>query len=314
VRGVGRRPAAIALLPEEPGVYRFRSGTDVVLYVGRAVNLRRRVASYWGDLADRRRLARMVPRIARIEALVCDSEHEAAWAERNLLEQHLPRWNLAPGGQESPVYIQLDRSPSSPGLDVVYQQARGAQVRLFGPYLGGHRARLAVSALRRVHPLDSCGTKLDAAERDLAQCRLGPAAGPPQLPDLVAAVTAVLDRAPGPVAAALTELAARRDAATATQAFELAGRIQEEVAALAWVVAPQRVTRDGGSDADPCAWIDGTMVRLAVRAGRLCEWSQEATAEPGTGVRGMCGLNGWGPFLRRNAVLAAALARVPLVP
>lgn len=50
----------------------------------------------------------MVRRIARVEALVCDSAHEAAWLERNLLERRLPPWNRSRGGQEVPVWVRLD--------------------------------------------------------------------------------------------------------------------------------------------------------------------------------------------------------------
>jgi hypothetical protein len=110
------RPDAVAALPAAPGVYRFRDDSGRVLYVGRAGELRRRVSSYWGDLRDRRHLRRMMLRVARIEALVCDSAHEAAWAERNLLERSLPRWNRIVGGLEVPVSIGLDASPEAPRL------------------------------------------------------------------------------------------------------------------------------------------------------------------------------------------------------
>jgi excinuclease ABC subunit C len=113
-------PAAVRALPREPGVYRFRDARGRVLYIGRAVSLRRRVTSYWGDLGSRGHLAPMVPRIARVQALVCASGHEAAWLERNLLEEGLPPWNRTPGDQEVPVYIRLDRRPRSAGLKVVH--------------------------------------------------------------------------------------------------------------------------------------------------------------------------------------------------
>jgi excinuclease ABC subunit C len=64
-------------------VYRFRDAAGKVLYLGRAASLRCRVVSYWGDLGDRAHLAVMVGRIARVEAVVCDSAHEAAWLERD---------------------------------------------------------------------------------------------------------------------------------------------------------------------------------------------------------------------------------------
>ena len=108
------RPAPLrsaTLLPQAPGVYRFRDQDGRVLYVGRAVSLRRRVPSYWGDLGDRGHLAPMVARIARVEAAVCDSAHEAAWLERNLLERRRPPWNRSVGGQESEVWLRLSASP-----------------------------------------------------------------------------------------------------------------------------------------------------------------------------------------------------------
>jgi excinuclease ABC subunit C len=111
----GTAPVKAAALPRGPGVYRFRDRAERVLYIGRAVSLRRRVLSYWGDLGDRAHLAPMVARIARVEAVACDSAHEAAWLERNLLEHRRPPWNRAPGGQEAEVWIRLSASLAARG-------------------------------------------------------------------------------------------------------------------------------------------------------------------------------------------------------
>src|SRR5512142_1356043 len=127
-------------LPAAPGVYRFRDERGRALYIGRAVDLRRRVRSYWGDLRDRRHLRRMVPRIERVEAVVCASEHEAAWLERNLLHRALPGWNRS-RGEEVPVYLRVDGGRRAPGISVVHQVHPARGVRHYGPYLGGERAR-----------------------------------------------------------------------------------------------------------------------------------------------------------------------------
>ncbi len=119
-----------ALLPAAPGVYRFRDAAGRVLYLGRATHLRGRVASYWGDLRDRAHLAPMVSRVARVEAVACDSVHEAAWLERNLLRARKPPWNRAPdGGQESQVWIRLSDDPRTPGMTVGYQRRARQQLR-----------------------------------------------------------------------------------------------------------------------------------------------------------------------------------------
>jgi excinuclease UvrABC nuclease subunit len=165
-----------ALLPPAPGVYRFRDAGGRVLYLGRATQLRSRVASYWGDLRDRAHLAPMIARVARVEAVACDSVHEAAWLERNLLQARKPPWNRAPdGGQESEVWIRLSDDARDPGITVVYDKDERA--RNFGPYLGGRQVRLAVSGLCRVLPLNYAGGELTGTRHDLARIRgVGPAA------------------------------------------------------------------------------------------------------------------------------------------
>jgi excinuclease ABC subunit C len=284
-------------LPSEPGVYRFRDGSGRVLYLGRATDLRGRVASYWSDLRDRPHLARMVAGIARVEAVVCDSVHEAAWLERNLLQERLPRWNRIAGGAEVPVYLCLDDGPARPGLRIARLPVPG---RLFGPYLGGLRARLALSALHRIHPLPYAGSGLTGSERDMAD-RLG--IGPADRARAAAAIAAVLNREPGAVAEAEERLTQARDRAAAEQRFEQAGQIQAEIEALRWITCAQRATTLDPADLVIQGWSDGVLVRFAVRGGRLCEWTQRHTGTPPPDVAP----DAWAAFASRNAALAAAL-------
>ena len=301
------RPDAVAALPVAPGVYRFRDGNGRALYVGRAGELRRRVSSYWGDLRDRRHLRRTMFGVARIGALVCDSAHEAAWAERNLLERSLPPWNRIVGGLEVPVSIRLDPSPGAPhlGLASAHRPAPGG--RCFGPYLGARKVRLAVSGLERLYPIGHAGPTRTAGERELARLRGGQDTPVAQL---ASAVESVLDREPTAGAAALAALPARRDAAAGVQAYAAAARLQEEIEAVEWVVAPQRVTAPGADgDQDVTAWADDVLVRLRIRDGRLHAWEQEPCSRSAPGTRAP---EGWVPFLRRNAELAARLAALPV--
>jgi excinuclease ABC subunit C len=290
--------AQVRRLPAAPGVYRFRDATGRVLYVGRATTLRGRVASYWSQLDDRPHLARMVARIARVEALICDSVHEAAWLERNLLEERMPRWNRTPGGQEVPVHLILDDGPARPGLRVIHRPEPGT---IFGPYLGGLRARLALSGLQRIHPLPYAGSRLTGAERDMAD-RLGVA--PTDREALAAAIHAVLSRDPSAVADSEHKLAALRDEAAADLRFERAGRIQSELEAVRWVTAVQRATTLDPVDLVFHAWADGMLVRFAVRGGRLCEWATRRTRNAPTAGPPPA----WAAFAERNAALAAALS------
>jgi excinuclease ABC subunit C len=289
----------VAKLPAQPGVYRFRDERGRVLYLGRATDLRRRVASYWGGLADRRHLRRMVPRISTVEAVVCDSTHEAAWLERNLLEHSKPYWNRSRGGQEVPVYLRLGPR----GLTIVHEHEAGPG--LFGPYLGGAKVRLAVSALDRALPVAYAADGLRGFSADLSRVR-----GVTDHSGLMTAVAATLARDQSTIDSVRATLARRRDGAAAALAFELAARAQEEIEALDWVTAAQRVTASTMDDADVYGWDSGVLVHFEVRGGRLRRWTQSSSAEPVAAGRIAATPPAWHDFAARAAALAARLAEV----
>ena len=290
-----------ALLPTGPGVYRFTDDRGRVIYVGRATNLRARTQSYFGDLGDRRHLRRMVPQIAAVEAVVCASAHEAAWLERNLLERSLPRWNRTRGGQEVPVWLELVEDARRPGLHLSHDPAPGAEA--YGPYLGHERAAVARRGLLRAWPLHLAGTRPAASDLAFAAAR---GLGPADRPDLVAGLRAVLAGQPDALDRHAAALHAARDIAVARLAYETAQQIQTELAAVAWLVAPQRVTGCSPADFVVTGWTDGVLVRFAAHGGRLDTWQVEhrATPPPRTATPGPV----WEEFAAVNAELAARLA------
>jgi len=296
-----RTPPAVGRLPREPGVYRFRDAGGRVLYLGRATDLRSRAASYFGDLADRAHLAAMVARVTRIEAVVCASVHEAAWLERNLLEDRLPRWNRVPGGAEVPLYLRVDPGPATPGLHLSHDR----DGRTHGPFLGGRRARLAVRALLRIHPLPYAREALTGAEREMAVLR---GVRPADRDRLARALTEILDRRPSAVRDVLAALAARRDEASNALDFERAARVQEELAAVEWLTSVQRATDPDAPDCEIHGWAGGVLVSFAVRSGRLAGWRQRTctarAAEPHLARTPAA----WRPFAERNAELAARVS------
>ena len=301
--------AVIGRLPLTPGVYRFRDAGGRVLYLGRATVLRRRVASYWSDPRDRRHLAPMVARVARVEAVACDSAHEAAWLERNLLSTSLPPWNKTVGGQEHPVYIRLDSRSARPGLSVAYVPSSTAAAVCFGPYLGGRRVRQAVKGLGRVLPLAYTGTGLRGTGRDIARAR-GLATA--DRVHCVAAIGAVLRREPEAVSGVRACLEELRDRAVGVLAFELAGEITAELSALEWVTGPQRASSMDGADFTASGWSGGVLTSFVVRRGQVSEWLQSACPENGAASRVAGTPADWADFTRRNAELAAELAARPI--
>jgi excinuclease ABC subunit C len=296
--------AQVAALPHEPGVYRFRGPGGRVLYVGRAVDLRRRVATYWGELRDRRHLRRMVPRIERLEAVVCDSGHEAAWLERNLIEHRLPSWNRS-RGEEVPVYVRVDGRPRSPGIAVVHRVVPATGVVHFGPYLGSVRAKAAVAGLERILPLAYAGVGLSGSHVDLARVR---GVGATDRGALLDTLHRVLGREPAAVAQLRDALCALRDGAAGTLAYERAGQVQAELEALEWLVSPQRMTSMDPVSADVAGWSDGILVRFQILDGRLRAWSQRPCSRAGARSSVVATPPAWAGFAERNARLAARLS------
>ena len=281
-------------LPAEPGVYRFRDARGRVLYVVQYDPTRERSS---------------VAQVSSIEAVACASVHEAAWLERNLLQNAMPRWNRTPGGQENQVYIRLGhpragRAPkTSRPLAVVYEASPAHDVKYFGPYLGGVRTRQAVSALYRIRP--GANPAARGAHQELIQARARGHAPAADLDDLAA----ILAKDPAAVARAQTELTVIRDRAAQNLAFEFAAKVQAEAEALAWVTGPQRVTSMDPGDLDVYGWAAGTLVHFGVRGGRLCHWSQRACPDQATAAGPLAATPpGWAEFAVRNAELAAQLA------
>jgi excinuclease ABC subunit C len=299
--------AAIARLPLTPGVYRFRDAAGQVLYLGRATALRRRVASYWYDLRDRGHLAPMVARVRRIEAVSCDSAHEAAWLERNLLTASLPPWNRTMGGQEHPVYIRLDPRSARPGLSVAHMPANPAVV-YFGPYLGGRRVRQAVKGLGRVLPLAYTGAELRGTLLDIARAR---GLAEADRGHCVATITAVLRRDPAAITGVRARLEELRDRAAGALAFELAGDITSELRALEWVTSPQRASSMAATDFTASGWSGGVLTSFVARRGQVCEWVQAACPASEAAPRLARTPPDWAVFAQRNAELAAALTSRP---
>jgi excinuclease ABC subunit C len=297
-------PAAVRQLPHDPGVYRFIDARGRLLYVGRAVDLRRRVASYWGGLGDRWHLRGMVSTVKQVQAVICASEHEAAWLERNLLETRKPRANRSRGGQEVPTLIALNCARMAPRLVAVHRPRPGAW-RHFGPYLGGDRVRLALSGLHRAYSLPYSGERLTGSERDMARAR---GVEGFSRAHLVEAVSAVLERQPGAAADIQAVLRRHRERAAEALAFELAGRVQDEISASEWLSSAQRVTALEPYDVDIYGWDSGPLVHFSVRGGRLLTWKERSVDARRAGRLTRVTPREWSEFAQENAALAARLA------
>lgn len=142
----------LASLPPTPGVYIYKNAQNEIIYVGKAINLKRRVNQYWQrDDALGPKTKLLVSQIATIETINLDSEIEALITEASLIKKHLPKYNSQLRDDRSYLYICITRE-SLPRIFPSHRANIPPGVLWYGPFPDGGSVRLLLNVLRRVFP------------------------------------------------------------------------------------------------------------------------------------------------------------------
>ncbi len=148
--------ARIKSLPREPGVYIFKDAKGQAIYVGKAKELRTRVASYLREGADgRHQIQFLLARAVGLDYMVTETEQEALILENNLIKKHRPRYNIFLRDDKTYVNIRLDADHPFPRLTIV-RRPRRDKATYFGPYASAGSVRSTLRMLGKAFPLRTC--------------------------------------------------------------------------------------------------------------------------------------------------------------
>ncbi|WP_426493586.1 excinuclease ABC subunit UvrC [Hymenobacter sp. 102] len=144
----------IRQLPHRPGVYKYFGDEDTIIYVGKAIDLRKRVSSYFTKQDHNKKTQQLVKNIRRIEFTIVDSESDAFLLENNLIKQHQPKYNILLKDGKTYPYLLLTNE-RFPRLIPTRNKIPG-QGRYYGPYANVTGMNLLLELIRALYPLRTC--------------------------------------------------------------------------------------------------------------------------------------------------------------
>ncbi len=249
--------ACLTRLPTSPGVYRMIDARGDVLYVGKARNLKKRVATYTNPGRLGPRLHRMVADTATMEFVVTHTEAEALLLEANLIKQLRPRYNILLRDDKSFACILVTADHPYPRV----LKHRGAQTRpgdYFGPFASTWAVNRSLTALQRVFLLRSCSDAVFAARSrpcllyQIKRCS-APCVGRISVEDYAALVDQARGFLKGNSRQIQQDLARRMETASQQLEFEEAAKYRDRIRALTAVQSHQDINLALLGDADVIA-------------------------------------------------------------
>lgn len=268
----------LKLLPTNPGCYIYRDESGEVLYVGKAVNLRNRVRTYFqASTRHSARIERLVSKIFDVEWIVVDSEVEALVLECNLIKQHRPPYNVRLRDDKSYPYIVVTKEEFPRVLFTRRVKRDGS--RYYGPYPSAFATRDTLQFLHKTFALIPCGKSWsgDPVQRPclyyhMGQC-LGPCAGLADRSEYAKVLDKVERFLSGKEASILHDLRLDMDSAAEELDFERAAKLRDQIAAIENLLQGQKVMSDDDEDRDVVAVVKderGAAIQmLYIRHGKL---------------------------------------------
>lgn len=266
------------ILPDRPGVYLMKDDEGHVIYVGKAVDLKQRVRSYFQDPARLApKVAAMMRHVADFEIIATDTEVEALILEATLVKQMQPHYNIRLKDDKAYPYLRLTWEEDFPRL-VIARKPSESGSRYFGPYTRSQSVRETIRLLRKIFPIRNCtNMKFKNAARPCLEYHIQRCQAPCQnmvdkaaYREMMKSVELFLEGKTDRVRDQLIQQL--NDAADLLQ-FERAAKFRDQVRAIEEITAQQKVAAEAGRNLDAISWVverpDAYVQVFRVRDGRL---------------------------------------------
>lgn len=264
-------------LPAKTGVYLHKDRHGRIIYVGKAVNLRSRVRSYFHDSADSIKARRMRRDIADIEIITTDSELEALLLEMTLIKKHRPQYNVHLKDDKRYPYIKVHWHQPFPKVTVTRRMVRDGS-RYFGPYTSVWAVHQTLDLLRKIFPYLTCDRTITGQDDraclyyDIKLCN-GPCIGAASQKEYRTMIKQLMDFLNGKSDDVIRQLEAQMMLASENLNFEKAAEYRDKLKAVSKVVAKQKVIAAANTDQDVIAFAreqgDACVQVFFIRHGKL---------------------------------------------
>lgn len=244
-------------LPNKPGVYIMRDDKDVILYVGKAINLHNRVRSYFRENIGRGPMIdKMVTLIARFEYIVTDSELEALVLENNLIKEHSPKYNTLLKDDKTYPYIKVTVGEDYPKI-LFSRTMKKDKSKYFGPYTSAVAVKDTIELLNKLYQLRTCNRNLPrdigndrpCLNYHIKQC-LAPCQGYVSKEEYATRIAGALEFLNGNYNMILKSLEEKMNKASMELEFEEAAKYRDLLSNVRQVSQKQKITEGVGEDKD----------------------------------------------------------------
>jgi excinuclease ABC subunit C len=263
-------------LPGRPGVYRMLDADGQILYVGKARNLKNRVASYFQPSNVQPKVQALIAKTENMEVTITNSETEALLLEYNLIKKHRPRFNVVLRDDKSFPYLHLEANHEFPRLNF-YRGSRKEPGKYFGPYPSAGAVRDTLQQLQKLFRIRNCDDAYFAnrsrpcLQYQIQRCT-APCVGLVSKEHYARDVGAAIKVLEGRNDEVSEDLGRRMEAAAERLDFEEAAQLRDQLAKLKVIQAQQIVTAGADHDADVIAVAAANgeycVALMFVRAGR----------------------------------------------